>query len=1433
MDLITDLETMIFDDNEVENKTDIQGLIADLWFEALDLSPNTTNKDKNFFELGGYSLLAVQLASKISEVTQFECSPNDILRYDRLDDLIYHLENNPNQINENIGKKIKSSGNQIKKFPLTELQQAYWLGENQNYELGGSATWFTEYSTDTYDHARFQDAMDELVKRHPTLRTVFDDEAYQCVLENVPNFPIEYEDLSKHSEVERTEKLNKIREKVRDNNTGLDKWPLMSVAIIKTKNNYRVLMSGRLIIMDGKSADIFANDLWNLYQNKSLPKLELTFKDYLLFLDNMNSDSEDIAHAAAEKYWAERLSNLPSGPELPKSVEHENKISPMRRLSVSLEAESWKNFKNNASINGVTPTVAICTAFSYVLSLWSGKSEFVLNIMYGNRQPYHKDINSIIGCLSQTLLLEVKLNQGGFSDSSRNIQKQLFADMEHWRKSGIDVLRDLAALQGNTSGKPLMPIVFASGLGLDDGKDIDETPFFMEKFGWESIDSGIQTPHVLLDHQVAENRGALIAQWDVRDDLLDMNIANDMFDTYSLLLHELSKTNTDMWQKIRPVDIPPHQKNVRNEVNDTYKSFDNKKLVHESFIESVKKFPSNVALISEEQAWTYTELLAWSNTIYESLKASNNKQGDLVGIYMSKGAAQVAGALGILFSDCVYVPLSMDTPVRRLEGIISQCNIKTVLVDESCDDTEIKEYVSTIRVSTKKVDKTTSLDLSKKFKSKPSDLAYIIFTSGTTGIPKGVAITHESVMNTLVDINDRFSVTDEDKVLGVSELNFDLSVYDIFGAFIAGACLVLPENENTKNPIHLVDQIKKHKISVWNSVPAFLEMIVEYCEFRDPDAIKSLKKAYVSGDWVPLKLHERLNQLNEGCELISMGGATEASIWSNYHKVTHVEDSWKSIPYGKPLSNQYFCVLDSLLNDSPNLVPGELYIGGKGLAKCYYRDEDRTRDQFITHPISEQRLYKTGDWGRYHEDGVLEFLGRKDTQVKIRGHRIELGDIDSALARIDNVRDAVSIIRYVNNVSSDIYAFVSVTNSNVTESSLLEKISDEIPPYMIPKKILIIEGFPLSANGKVDRKSLEKMITQEDKNKPIEVKPTTRMQVLISDVWKEMLSINNIYIDDNFFEIGGNSITVIRMLNKLSDLTNKRVDVTLGYTHQSIRALSEELDNMREPEANTPLIPIKTGGSGKTLFCIHPIGGSVFCYRDLAKLWSGDVYGLQSLGTNPEYKAHNNIIQMAKYYIDLIVEHKPIGEIHILGWSMGGMIAAEMSRQLSKIGRKVKVVLLDTWVPKKHTSFDEHSIESDIMGFFYDLSNGVELDQSIFENATPKESMRKGMESLNTKNVDINLDESILENLFNVYTNNSKAISAHAPYTSKSDMLLFVANLEKDTRFSQLKKLSSSHEWLSAYPNIEIKSIKANHFTIVTNDVLEEIIHHINEFYEK
>ena len=1043
-------------------------------------------------------------------------------------------------------------------FPLPDVQQAYWIGRSGSYELGniGCHIYF-ELENTNLDVDRLNAAWQRVVDRHPMLRAVILPDGRQQILPEVPEYVFKRYDLREKNPSEVLEKLESIRSVMSHQVMKPEEWPSFDIRVSLYDDRVRLHVSLDYLFADASSHLLLFNEWHTFYENPdiSLPPLEFSFRDYVLEqLKRKNS----AQHRRAEKYWLDRIDTFPPAPPLPllKDAAEITKPRFVRRV-FQLDAERWSSIKKRAAAAKLTSSGVLQAAFAQVLGAWSNASRFTLNLTLFNRENIHPQAAKLIGEFTSLILLEVDYSQEeSFIQRARRLQKQLLDDLDHRSVSAVQVLRELARRRGS-SENAAMPIVFTSTLGYG-AEGPDDLEVF--KLG-ELVYSITQTPQVWLDHQVMEFEGGLLYNWDAVDELFPPGLVDDMFQAYTGFLHRLADSEA-VWQETRPDFMPEAQRQKRIEVNETGGPLSSETL-YTLFAAQAERHPEQMAVTFSGGTLTYGELARRSAQVASLLNAADTRQGELVAVVMEKGWEQVAAVLGILQAGKAYLPVDPTLPEDRLKFLLEDGEVKQVLTQSRFKHLAWPRELTVILLDA--LDYNREYPLAAPVQSSPEDLAYVIYTSGSTGRPKGVMINHRGAVNTLLDINQRFAVGPSDRVLAISSLSFDLSVYDLFGILAAGGTVVLPDPDRRTDPQHWAELVEQEQVTLWNTVPTLMQMYVEYLEERSLTPGDSLRLVLMSGDWIPVDLPGRIRSRFQDIRLISLGGATEASIWSILHPIGEIQPHWKSIPYGRPMVNQRFYVLNQGLEDCPYWVPGQLYIGGEGLALGYWKDPEKTAARFMIHPRTGERLYNTGDRGRFRPEGLIEFLGREDFQVKIRGYRIELGEIEAVLKQHRDVTDAVVNVDAGPKGERRLVAYIIGDPENPPVFKELEEfLEKKLPGYMVPKEYLLLEALPLNVNGKVDRKALPKSDRREEELQAGYVAPRTPLEKRLAALWAEVLERDQVGLYDDFFAIGGDSLIATRLVLKIRE--SLKVDLSLPklFDAPTVAQLAERIKTSEE-----------------------------------------------------------------------------------------------------------------------------------------------------------------------------------------------------------------------------------------------------------------------------
>ena len=1185
---------------------------------------------------------------------------------------------------------VHSPNQRYQPFPLNDIQQSYWVGRTQAFELGNVAAHVYFEMSNDLNLERLSLAWQKLIERHEMLRAVVLPSGQQQILEQVPPYQIEVLDLRGQDAEAISSKLNAIRQQMSHQVLPADQWPLFEIRATRYDDQrVRLHISIDALIADIWSLQTLFKEWYQIYHTPelSLAPLELSFRDYVL-TEQALQDTQ--LYQRSRDYWFKRLDTLPPSPDLPLARNPGSITQPrFERRSFQLDRDSWQQLNQRARQAGLTPSGVVLAAFAEVLTVWSKSPKFTINLTLFNRLPLHPQVNDIFGNFTSLTLLAVdNVATDTFTARVIRIQQQLWQDLDHRHVSAVHVLqRELSRRQGGTP-RAAMPVVFTSTLGL--GSFGQESSVFNH---FPEVSYSIsQTPQVWLEHKVEEQDGVLVCNWDAVEELFPEGLLDDMFGAYCRFLIQLA-TSESAWLETTPQLVPPAQLKQRYAVNATSAPISGE-MLHTLFTAQVKVRAHDCAIISSQRTLTYLELFKLANQIGHRLLGLGACPNTLVAVVMEMGWEQIVAVLGILMSGAAYVPIDPGLPTERRWHLLAQGQVKLVITQKKLQENlEWPEGIQRLQVDMEDVVGAEPSPLSPV--QSPEDLAYVIYTSGSTGLPKGVMIDHQGAVNTIKDINQRFGVGPQDRVLAVSALNFDLSVYDIFGTLAAGGTLIMPEAGETKDPAHMAALMVQHQVTIWNSVPALMQMLVEYVAVRPEKSPTSLRLALLSGDWIALNLPGQIKALWSNVQVVSLGGATEASIWSICYPIETVDPDPKRIPYGQPLTNQSFHVLNQLLEPCPVWVPGQLYIGGIGLALGYWRDREKTRSGFIIHPHTQERLYKTGDLGRYLPDGNIEFLGREDFQVKVNGLRIELGEIEAVLAQHSDVREVVVITQSDYRSDKRLVAYVVPNQEQVpTTSELRSFLKQLLPDYMLPSAFVVVENLPLTPNGKVNRCALPAVEWAKNEPKETFVAPRDELELQLTRIWERVLGIESLSVTDNFFALGGYSLLAARLFAQIEQAFGKNLPLNILFQAPTVEQLASILRQKGWSEPLSLLVAIQPGGSKPPMFCIPGAGASVLSYRHLAEHLGPDqpFYGLQIPKLDEKQASRVTVEDMAAHYIKEILTLQPKGPYLLGGHCLGGLVAFEMAQQLHAQGQKVSLLaLFDTFIPSsvKQLTFRE------------------------------------------------------------------------------------------------------------------------------------------------
>lgn len=1183
-------------------------------------------------------------------------------------------------------------------FPLSDLQLGFYIANDPYMEFHVRPHMYMETDVVDLDIEAYQRAWNATLESHRRELCIVAANAELRLLDGPVDISIRVYDLRERSQDEVECSLASIRAEMERQELPLDRWPWFDLRASRRREQgrevVRIHYNHNNFFIDGFGTMLLLEQIDRCYSSGSPgpTPCEISYRDAVIALNEL---AESPSGATAQNYWLSRLPDLPAPPALPQRAGFDRRCrSNLLRRSGALRARTWEAFKKMASLRGITPTNALVTAYAYVLATWSNSHHFIISQMATRRmRELHPDMMRMLGNFVSLYPLEIHLQpQLSFAENARLIQERVLQDTRHLQFGGMRVMQALNRMRGSFGSAP-SPFVVGSALAVKNWRNADYTT--------------LETSQTVLDHQFFELAdGSLSFVWDLMEEFFPDTVVDHMWQGYAGLIEQLA-LEAPVWDRQRFSLVPEKDLEARRLRNRTAAEL-SPRLLHDGLRIQTALQPDAPILLWRGGRLSYRELDVWSSSIAAELIRRGVTAGCRIAVLLDRGAALLAAVLGVLEISAAYVPIDPKLPAERIALILRDVGAPVVLVTP--ENLELLQWPTGI--SPQPVSRPDSLtgspsDLRIEVPAQ-TDLAYVIYTSGSTGIPKGVMIDHRGAINTIEDINQRFGVGPADRILGVSAFTFDLSVYDIFGSLAAGASLVYPEPHSSLDPSHWVDLMIGHDITLWNSVPSLLVLLLE-CAERRGIKLPSLRLALLSGDKIPLDLPAMLRRVAPQAAAVSLGGATEASIWSIFYPIDAVDPNWATIPYGFPLANQTWHVLDRNGEHCPTWVSGDLYIGGIGLALGYWGDPPKTARAFQFNDLTGERLYRTGDLGRYCADGCIEWQGRSDYQLKIQGHRIDPGEIEAALRAYPGVRDGVVLAhdpgegrprRLVGHVAVD-----SETTFDTAEVEAFLKL--RLPAYMVPTQWRTWPQLPLTKNGKIDRKALASFVVVESAAPPREFEaPANDLETTVLSMWRRVLNNERIGVTHDFFELGGQSFDAIRLFALIKDEFGHTYTLHDMWNMRSVRALARSIDRGANARQRQQIVTITAGAVEEALFLVHPAGGSVLGYAALGRVLGRPLHGIQAL--NDQSVAQQSVPALAEEYVGALRQVRAHGPYALGGWSTGAMIAFEMAAQLERAGEPIaELLLLDGPVPQSHAELDDRQL---LTWFIDDLGLGVPLD---------------------------------------------------------------------------------------------------------------------------
>ncbi|HDY86194.1 MAG TPA: amino acid adenylation domain-containing protein [Methylophaga aminisulfidivorans] len=1074
---------------------------------------------------------------------------------------------------------IKPALYQDNKLALSFQQQGLWVTNELNQgssEYNMPSAYLLEGELDL---ASAEKAIKEIIRRHEVLRTTYhnEEELLYCQVEQDIDFNIEQINLVEYQHQEREQKLNALLIEQANRAFDLSKDLLIRLSWIKLDQQRGILFFNmHHIASDGWSMELLSKEFFTLYRaynegnDSPLMPLNLQYADYAHW------QREYLKGEVLDKqllYWQKQLADVPVVHSLPLDYARPNKKQYQGAVVTGkLPATIAKQLLAVAKTYNLTPFMLMHAVLSLMLSRHSNSSDIVIGTPVANRSQ--GELEPLIGFFMNTLVLRVDTKHDTLADYFAHIRNVHLDALSH-QDVAFEQLVGKLGVPRSKQHTPLFQIMMTTNTnyGLNETSAANSFQLPGLKIQNYSFEHTPVKYDLNIDMDISEQ--GLRLNWTYDVTLFSEQHIEQLNVHLCRLLTELShETQTKQPPYSLAMLSEEETHHLVYELNDTATDYPKDKCIHELFEQQAVANPDNVAVAFENQTLTYQQLNEKANQLAHYLKDNHDIKPDvLVGLCIERSLEMVIGILGILKAGAAYVPLDPSYPKDRLDYMLDDAALQLVL-SHSTVQASLKQFEGTIVTLDGFATLAQAQYVASSYPIENPDkaeiglssqnLAYMIYTSGSTGKPKGVLIEHQALFNRIDWMQSQYQMCHTDKVLQKTPYSFDVSVWEFVWPLAYGGQLVVARPEGHKDPEYLCNLIQKAGVTKLHFVPSMLEAILGCPEFQ---MCHSIKQVFCSGEALQLRHVEGFKAAQSKAELHNLYGPTEAAIDVSYWDCS--QDLAEGVPIGKPINNTQLLILDSELNIVPKGVVGELHIGGHGLARGYLNRAAQTAERFINNPYydsasanSSKRLYRTGDLVRYLADGNLEFIGRADDQVKIRGFRVELGEIEAQLTQQAKVDSAVVMIKQAA-ASQQLVGFIK-PDSKLDEieheafvRDVKAGISEYLPEYMVPSSIIVINQWPLTANGKVNRKMLLSMTAATQASHKHQ-QPTTESELKLSQLFEEILQIENIGIDDNFFQLGGDSILAIKLVGKARKLHFK-LDINDVYEKSTVRQLAQSL----------------------------------------------------------------------------------------------------------------------------------------------------------------------------------------------------------------------------------------------------------------------------------
>jgi len=1377
-------------------------------------------------------------------------APKDVLTVklrselaERKTEIIALLQNN-NSVEKLTPSRIQPTSRNHP-LPLSFAQQRLWfldqLESNSSfYNLPEAIRLQGELNIDI-----LQQALDGLVANYEILRTNYIAENGSPIQSIAPPRSVELKifDFQQYEVVEQEIKIQKVLQQESQYPFNLASDLIIRGCLLKLSSSEQILLIVQHhIATDGWSMGIMWEKLTQLYlaflegKPNPLPTLSIQYADYAVW--QRERLSGEVIHKQLN-YWKQQLANANPLLKLPTdfprpSVQTYGGATQSHPLSPSLSREINQLCRQE----GATLYMGLLAAFQILLYRYSRQEDILVGSVIAGRNC--KEIEELMGFFVNTFVLRANLSGNpSFKQLLSQVRTTTLDAYDHQDLPFEKLVEELNPERA-LSYSPLFQVMFV----------LQNIPTQTDKLlGLETKLVRIETSTAKFDLElsVEENSEGLIASWTYNTDLFDAATIERMHGHFRTLLEGIAANPNKSINQLS-ILTDKELKQLLIEWNNTSKDYPQDKCIHQLFEEQVERTPDAIAVFFQDQQLTYRELNNRANQLAHYLQKLGVKPNVLVGICIERSLDMIVGLLGILKAGGAYVPLDPSYPQDRIEYMLNDSQIKILLTQqELMEKLTIKELV-VVCVDSDWVQINQESQEMLVSNASSTSIAYINYTSGSTGKPKGVKTLHRGITRLLFGVN-YINFNAENRFMQMAPISFDAATLEIWGALLFGAqCVLFPSKVPTARDLREV--IQKYRITTMWLTSALFNSIID----TDPQALEGVCQLLIGGEALSVNHVSRAIKALPSTQIINGYGPTESTTFACCYQIPpQLDNSIHSIPIGKPIGNTQIYILDNFLQPVPIGISGEIYIGGDGLARGYLNSLKLTEEKFIANPFGAGKLYKTGDIARYKRDGNIEFIGRIDTQVKIRGFRIELGEIESILSQHPKVRTTVVIAR--EDIPSDkrVVAYV-VVEDQAQDIDLRSFLKERLPSYMIPSAFVFLAAMPITPNGKIDYRSLPAPDRSSTQLKENFVPPSNPTQETLAKIWSQILGVERVGINDDFFDLGGHSLLSVRLLSEIEKAFNYQIPLSSFFKISTIAEIedligSQTQETIFEQESSLGLNfddyrALLSHSAGKTGLRLGKRGLIINILPDTqttAKpfVWIGErrtskklkltrpVYVMPGASLSISMNSHDDYISaISTLLVDELLSAQPSGSYSLGGWCYNGLVALEMAQQLRAMGKQVDLVsLIDT--PGKSKLFEFihktnsflgtlrfhlfHISKLSLKDKWHYIESRVKRSQFDFNNL--KTEMKKGK---------FKFDQEAVDML-------KKANNDYKPKPYGGRILLIVGNEQivhgqKDIKHFDLSWLFPTFGWGNLFQGkVHLAKIKCDHLELIEEPFCEEV----------